>query len=303
VVAVVDNASSDGSPDRIESEFPDVQLIRNRENVGFARANNQMLRRFATDYFLLLNPDAMLVAGAVERMLEFMDRHPYAGACSPDIIGEDGAAQWFPTRFPTLWSEIAYCATFLLPPLSWILSPWRRRRLERARRKLNGNGRRATGVDVLSGACLMIRRDVIETVGTLEESFFLFSEEADFCRRMRLAGWDRYWISGARVVHLVGQSRAQLAAADDSIHFYRSRIRLFTLHHGRLQGWLVRHLYRFSFFWSSLFAAATGLTRRSRGASARGMISHYQALARELSGNGSAWARREPVQESECRNS
>jgi len=281
-VVVVDNASRDGSPDRIALEFPDVRLIRNRENIGFARANNQMLRQLTADYFLLLNPDAVLMPGALERMVEFMDAHPRAGACSPLVVDESGGDQWVPTRFPTVWGELCYCATFLLAPLSWVLCRWRAYGRERVWRSVCGDGRQGIRVDVLNGACLLVRRQALVQIGPLEERFFLFSEEADWCRRMQLAGWGRYWIPSATVVHLVGRSRAHLPEASGAVHFYRSRVLLFAIHRGRLQAEIVHSLYRLSWRWNILVGMVGGMVRPGRRA-ADERIAHYRTLASELS--------------------
>jgi N-acetylglucosaminyl-diphospho-decaprenol L-rhamnosyltransferase len=285
-IVVVDNASNDGSPDRIGREFPGVRVMRNNENVGFARANNQILREVAADYVLLLNPDAIITPGSVERMVAFMDATPRAGACSPLIVGEDGRPQWTPTRFPTLWGEVAYCATFLLPPVSWALRRWREWKRGRAWRSLAHDGERGVRVDVLNGACLLARRSTVEEVGLLEERFFLFSEEADWCRRMARAGWERYWVPRARVVHLVGRSRAQLPDAGGGVHFYRSRVTLFAIHRGPYQAGLVRALYRISFWWNALLAAVGASLRPWRRSDWRRRVGYYLGLASELGSKG-----------------
>lgn len=281
-IVVVDNASSDGSPDRIGDEFPGARVIRNSENVGFARANNQILREVAADYVLLLNPDAVITPGSVERMVAFMEGHSRAGACSPLIVGEDGRPQWTPTRFPTVWGEVAYCATFLLPPLSWALRRWRGWKRGREWRSLANDGERGVRVDVLNGACLLARRTTLEEVGLLEERFFLFSEEADWCRRMDRAGWERYWVPRARVVHLVGKSRAQLPGGGGAVHFYRSRVTLFAIHRGPFQATLVRALYRLSFWWNALLAAAGTSLRPWRRSDSRRRVGYYLGLAAGL---------------------
>ncbi len=182
---VVDNASSDGSAAMVRERFPWVHLIENRENVGFARANNQAIRQSSDKYVLLLNSDAMLTPGAAQAMVAFMESHPSAGICSVRITFPDGRPQFCYGNFPSLWNEFKS----LFGMHRWDLSVWDR---------LNEPMR----VDWVSGACLMARHDVLDEIGCLDETIFMFGEEVDLCFRAHQANWETYIVPAPPVIHV-----------------------------------------------------------------------------------------------------
>ena len=214
-VIVVDNASTDGSADMVAAEFPEARLIRNAENVGFPRGNNVGIAASAGRYVLLLNSDTMVPAGALARLVAFMDAHPQAGACSPRLLQLDGTPQ--PYAFG--------CD----PTLGYLL----RRGFSRLlfRRPLHDWGVAETiEVDWVSGACLLIRREAIDQVGGLDEAMFMYFEDNDWCRRMRLAGWQVYYVPTVAITHIGGaglkQNPAARAAYYHSLaHFYAKHYR------------------------------------------------------------------------------
>ncbi len=192
---VVDNASNDGSVEMVRRDFPDVQLIANDTNTGFAYPNNQGLAISAGRYVLLLNSDTMVQPHALERLVAFMDDHPGAGACGPMLRYPDGRLQPSSFNFHSPWR--AFCDFSGLGTLF-------------PRSRLFGNQQRAfdhqrTGkVEAPMGAALLVRREVVETVGGLDERFRIHSNEIDWCYRMQRAGWDRYFVAEAEVVHHLG---------------------------------------------------------------------------------------------------
>lgn len=200
-IIVVDNASDDCSASMIEAEHPDVILLKNSCNLGFAKANNQAMSVCSGRYVLLLNSDTVIREGAIDGMVEFMENTPRAGACGPKLLYADGTWQTSYGTFPSIYTDFVNQIRFNFYPFSKAL-PNRPASVDRYLGK-----RGVIPVDSLSGACMMVRREVVKQIGGLEERFFLFSEEFDWCLRMMKAGWERYYVPNVEVVHLVGQSR------------------------------------------------------------------------------------------------
>jgi GT2 family glycosyltransferase len=256
---VVDNASDDGSPVMVRQRFPWVQLIENRENVGFARANNQVLRRGAGRYLLLLNPDTLVLPGSLQAMVAFLDAHPAVGVLGCQLLNADGSSQWSYADFPTLWS-------------AWLGTDFRRH----ARPCAEGE---ALAVDAISGACLMVRREVVQEVGEMDEAFILHAEEVDWCYRIQGAGWLVCHLPQVEIVHLLGQSR-RLRSWHSYLHIHRSRLLFFRKHRGLRQTQVLRGGYLVV----SLAKAVSNLVRISLGGGtgARAKLSQNLRLGRWL---------------------
>lgn len=219
-VIVVDNGSSDGSALMVRDRFPTVRLIENAHNPGFAAANNQAIRLSNGRYVLLLNPDTEVRPGAIEKLIRFMDENPLAGAAGPRLLNPDGTLQRSCYPAPGLAREI-----------------WRLFHLDRLRPYGEYDVRgwdqsRSRGVDVVQGACLIVRRAALEQVGLLDEQFFIYSEEVDLCERLRRSGWTIHWAPQADVVHYGGQSTNQVAAVM-FLQLYRAKVQYFRKHHGK----------------------------------------------------------------------
>jgi N-acetylglucosaminyl-diphospho-decaprenol L-rhamnosyltransferase len=192
---VVDHGSTDGTQERIRERFPDVALVE-QANLGLGAGWNRGMRAASGRYFLFLNSDAWLVGDAAARLVAFMDQHPEAGYVGPRLSNPDGTLQRSARGFPTLW-RLATEYLFL-------------RKLAPRTRALNafyaGGFRhdRVYEAEFLMGACMLVRREAVEQVGRLDERFFLFSEETDWCYRFRQAGWKVLFYPGAEVVHVGG---------------------------------------------------------------------------------------------------
>jgi GT2 family glycosyltransferase len=194
-VLVVDNASEDGSGDMVEADFPYVHLIRNRENRGFAAANNQALTLARGRYVLLLNSDALLRAGTVDRMVAFMDAQPTVGVVGGQLFNPDGSFQSSYFDFPDWSSEL-----LLLTGVSrWALGP-------RYPSYPEQKSREERRVDWVSGALFMVRCQAISEVGALDEDYFMYSEEMDWCLRMQRRGWEVAYLPQAQAVHISAAS-------------------------------------------------------------------------------------------------
>jgi GT2 family glycosyltransferase len=197
-VIVVDNASADGSVEMIAREFPRVRLVANPDNRGFAAANNQGFTLALGRYVLLLNSDTEVLDGAIDRTVAFADLHPEAGVVGCRAVYGDGSPQSTAFRFLRL-GEVA--ANALVPKRLMTRSRW----LGRARYVGVDLGR-VQSVEAVAGCFMLVRREVIERVGPLDEAFFMYGEEAEWCYRIRKAGWQIYYFPGATIVHLEGAS-------------------------------------------------------------------------------------------------
>lgn len=229
-VILVDNASTDGSMAGLASAYPGVDVTQNAKNVGFARAANQGLRAAKGEFVLVLNPDVVLSPSAMPWLLDFMATHPEAAVAGPRLLEPDGTVQGSARRDPSAWTALfgrSAPLTRLFPG-----NPLSRREMP----ALSVEGIAPVPVDWLSGACLFVRRTAWNQVGPLDERFFLFWEDADWCLRCRRAGWSVYYVPAARGTHFVGISRAgrRLGSVLDfhvsAYRYYRKHRRPSALH-------------------------------------------------------------------------
>jgi hypothetical protein len=196
-VIVVDNGSTDGTLELVREKFPEARLLE-QENRGFGAGNNAGMRAASGRYFLLLNPDAWLTDGALDRLVAFADEHPEAAIVGPRLLNPDGSLQRSVRGFPSPW-RIATEYFFLrkLAPRSHALNALFAEQFD------HESVREA---EYLFGACLLVRREAVDSVGGFDEDFFLMSEEVDWCYRFRQAGWNVLFYPGAEVFHVVGAS-------------------------------------------------------------------------------------------------
>jgi len=241
-VWVVDNGSTDGSPEMVARAFPAVRLITSEENLGFAAGNNRALRAILTHhashftrYVWLLNPDTEVQAGATATLVSALDADSRAGVAGAKLLYPDGSLQQSAFRFPGLL-QLAF-DLFNLPARFYETS-------------LNGRyprrlyeGQAPFPVDHPLGAAMMVRAETIAEVGLLDEGFWMYCEEIDWCWRIRQAGWQVCCVPAALVVHHGGRSTGQMRVASFTA-LWRSRLRLYDKHYApskrRLARWLVR---------------------------------------------------------------
>ena len=202
-VILVDNASTDGSLELVQERYPQVAVIANQVNRGFAAGNNQGMARARGRYILLLNPDTELPPDALTRFLAYMDAHPQTGVAGPRLQGPSGKIQGGAAGHDPSLSTIFNFATFL-----YRLSPQRFRGLWLARSLYEDA--RPIQVDWVSGACMFLRREAIEAAGVMNERYFMYSEDVELCRRVRAAGWGVVCLPEIRVTHHIGGSSRQL---------------------------------------------------------------------------------------------
>ncbi|MCU0610878.1 MAG: glycosyltransferase family 2 protein [Candidatus Eisenbacteria bacterium] len=231
---VVDNASGDDTAGMVAREFPGVILVRSGENLGFARGANLGMRRARGEHLLLLNPDCVLPAGAVEGLVRFMDDHPRAGAVSPMLLTPEGLPQISYARFPRLVPHLLG-----LSPLGWFVP---------GRFKDTGFGgvppareeKTHREVDAPAGSCLLVRRAAYESTGGMDERFFTYYEDIDWAYRMAQDGWLRFYVPSVRVTHDMGATWRTLPDGLQLARSYEGKYLYFTARCGRLGGPLVR---------------------------------------------------------------
>jgi hypothetical protein len=215
---VVDNGSTDGSPDMIRAEFPNVHLLANESNQGFARAVNRALKQAHGRLYLLLNSDTRVLPETLPRMVTFLDGEERTAVCGAQLIYEDGRLQNSVGNFPTLATEC------LNKSLLRLLFP----------RRFPGKESpdlQPREVESVIGASMMVKSEAVREIGFLDEEFFFFLEETDWCRRFRERGWKIYLFPGARVIHLQGKT-AEKVYSRARIEYYRSRYTYFRKYYG-----------------------------------------------------------------------
>lgn len=237
-IIVVDNASSDGSLEMVRDNFPRVEWIANPDNRGFARANNQGLERAQGKYLLLLNPDTEIRDDSVDaltRMVEFMDAHPRAGVCGPSLFYPDGTRQHSAFRFPSL-AQI-YMDLF---PVNWRL---RESRLNGRYPFAEYEKGRPFQIDHPLGAALMVRRETAGQVGVLDEDYFIYAEEVDWCMRIKRAGWEIWCVPAAKIVHHEARSTRQFRDTM-FVELWKARFTLFRKQYSHVWNDAARALVR-----------------------------------------------------------
>jgi len=212
-IIIVDNHSIDGSPQMIAKNFPSVKLIKNKHNLGFAKGNNQGIKKANGDFIMLLNSDTIVPKGAVQKLATFLKDNPSVGAVSPLLYFPSGKIQTdYYMRFPNIFQIFGYHNPFLRPIIlktffkRLILSPLKKKK--------------AFPVDQLPGAALMVKREVFEKVGLLDEKFKFLYEDVDWCWRAKKSGYQLMVLPEVKITHLGGASWKQKMNLQ-SLSFYK----------------------------------------------------------------------------------
>jgi GT2 family glycosyltransferase len=222
-VVVIDHDSVPANADLLHQRFPSAQLHRVAGNDGFAAGVNRGAKATSSRYLLLLNPDCVLEAESCCRLTAWLDAHPDVGAVGPRIRNADGSVQPSARRFPDLTTAFAGRSSWLTRVLPG--NPMSRHNLPGRDLSM----KTPMDVDWVSGACMCVRRDAFDAVGGLDEGFFLYWEDADFCRRLKHAGWRTMFVPSAGAVHVGGRSSRHAAVASLEA-FHRSAYRLYRKH-------------------------------------------------------------------------
>jgi GT2 family glycosyltransferase len=219
---VVDNASVDGSAEAVESAFPSVLVLRNRTNLGFAKANNLAIRKARGRFLLLVNSDVVLKKNCIDRLFTYMEENPKAGLLGPQIVSADGSVQRSCMTFPSLWNSfsraLALDRLFSSSPLfgEHLLTYWSHSNTQT--------------VDVINGCFWVVRKEALNTVGLLDEKFFIYGEDIDWCKRFHQAGWDVVFVSDAQALHYGGMSSSN-APLRFFLEQWRTNFQYWAKHH------------------------------------------------------------------------
>jgi len=218
-IIVVDNASSDGTPELVRERFPHAHLIINSDNLGYTRACNLGLQRASGRLVLILNPDTRLQPGSLGLMIDYLGDHPGVGVLGPQLLNPDGSIQPSCRRFPSyrlmLWEFTGLSRLFPEHP---VFGAWRMGDFDH---------RETRPVDQPMGACLLLRREALDRVGLMDERFEMFFNDVDLCRRLTAAGWKIVFFPLARVVHDAGSHvrrvryRMILTSHKDCLRYFR----------------------------------------------------------------------------------
>jgi len=243
-VIIVDNNSTDGSVEMLKKEFPGVNLIENKENAGFAKANNQALKRSRGKFFLLLNSDTKVLSRSIEEMVEFMQLHPEVGVVGCEQIRPDGSVQPTINVALNMWTNLwliflrlfqvkrlvanSRGVSFMVNCLKGILGKTVNSYLNHYLDK-----REPYEVDWVSGVCLLARRKAVNEVGLLDENFFMYSEDVDWCLRMKQKGWKIYFLPKNKIIHYIRQSSRKGQFDNLSPQRFKSIFYFFKKHYGR----------------------------------------------------------------------
>lgn len=264
---VVDNASTDGSALTVARRFPSVRLIANGGNRGFAAACNQGVARAAGEFVLLLNSDAALAPGALGRLLEVLRTRTEVGVVGGQLLDGEGRPLRSCGRIPTVGAFVAEILGIDRVPVLRRLAPMvasRPRRRERAR-----------AVGYVSGAFLAFRRELLEAVGALDERFFLYFEETDFCLRVRRDAGRLVWFEPAARARHEGQASAGQIKAEAEEHYARSAYAFVRKHHGAAAAWRLSVVFR---LWLAAQLAVHALRAAAGDEGARAALARKRRL-------------------------
>ncbi len=267
-VIVVDSASVDGTQEMVVAEFPWVMLLAQTENVGFPRGNNIGIRQARGHKLLLLNPDTIVKGDALHQMVDYLEEHASVGALGPRLSYPDGTIQSSKRRFPTVLTAFFES--------TW-LEPWTPGGMLERYRAQDVADDEIADVDWVMGAALMVRHSVVEQVGLMDEDYFMYSEELDWCRRIKDAGWRVVYFPRAEIVHFEGKSSEQ-AVTERHINFQRAKLRYFRKYHGRLVCSALRAYLLLSYATQLLLESAKGLVGHKRALRKQRVLSYWEVL-------------------------
>ncbi|MEW6089015.1 MAG: glycosyltransferase family 2 protein [bacterium] len=240
-VIVVDNDSKDGSPRMVGKDFPEIKLIKNKENMGFSKANNQAIEICRGDYVLILNPDIIIKKNAIENMLEFLNVNNDAGAAGAKFLNPDGSVQkaGYYRRSPSIIQILLFYTILnrIFRHFPGICSRYWE----------NDDMDNRHEVDQIPGACVLVKREVLEKTGGFDEDYFIWYEDVDWCFRIKRAGWKLYYCHDAEMVHYGGQSFINVNSGEKIILFYAGLLKYFQKNHSKTDYFLARSIITVNF--------------------------------------------------------
>lgn len=199
-ILLVDNASTDGSAEMIESRYPEVKLTKSAENLGFSKGNNVAIRQAQGRYIALVNPDVIVFPGCLDALADFLDQNPKVGNVGPRVFNPDMTMQSTCRRFPTLWNN--FCSALGLA------TKFKKSKFFAGEHMFYFPHDRTLAVDIIVGCFSFIRREAFDDVGLLDENLFMYGDDVDWCRRARNKGWQVVFYPGAQAIHDRGKTTA-----------------------------------------------------------------------------------------------
>lgn len=238
-ITVVDNGSHDGAAEMLQEDFPFVQLIRNEENLGYTRPMNQALQASQGRFLLQLNPDTVILPGALETLVRFLECNPEVGICGPKVLNQDGSLQKPCRRGESRpWAVISYfTGLHALFPKSKLFGGYLMNYMDEDQTHEVGG---------VSGSCMLIRREVIDQIGYLDERFFAYQEDADYCFQATKAGWKIYYVPASRIIHYGGRGGSRVEPYRSIIEWHISYWRHYRKNFAR------DYFFGFNWFYYSL---------------------------------------------------
>jgi GT2 family glycosyltransferase len=251
-VIVVDNASTNDTVNTVKTDFPEVIVIANSKNRGFAAANNQGIKQSRGEYLLLLNPDTIVHPKSLNVLINFMDDNENVGACGPKLLNTNGSAQDSVRCFPSFGGALHRHTAFKLLGIfkgayrKWVMKDF--------------NYDKQTEVDQVMGAALMTRKSIIEQTGPMDEKFFMYYEEVDFCYRIKQAGWRIVFVPEAEIIHLGGRSAGQIPVGK-RIMAMTSLIKFFKKHRGKFSTGIFACIFKPALVANDLINITAGIVK------------------------------------------
>ncbi|MGB7338146.1 MAG: glycosyltransferase family 2 protein [Phototrophicaceae bacterium] len=258
-IIVVDSASQDNTVAYLESNYPQVKLMAQTDNIGFTRGNNLGFEAASGRYLLLLNPDTEIIEDAIPQMMTYLDNHADVGIVGPHTLNTDGTTQ-------------SSRRHFLTKTLAFFESTWLQRFAPKSLIShfyiSDQPDNAILDVDWMQGSALMVRHSIYDQVGGLDTDFVMFFEEQDWCKRIKMAGWRAIYLGTAQIIHHGGKSTDQIGA-QKHIWFQESKLRYFKKHHGSVFATILR-LFLLSNYWLQLTIEAI-----------KGIIGHKRDLRKQ----------------------
>lgn len=280
-VLVIDSASADSSVTLLQNDYPWVHLFACSENIGFVKGNNLGLSHARGRYLFLLNPDTKILDDAIPCLAHQLESDHTIGAVGPHTLNGDGTHQSTRRRFPTLITGI-FESTWFEPYAPPILIQ---------RYKVQDQPDNAVyDVDWVQGSALMVRREVYENIGGLDERYIMYTEEMDWCKRLKLMNWRVVYVGTAKIIHYGGQSSSQVKARA-MIHFQHSKLRYFQKYHGKESALVLRFILVINYSWQWIVEGTKWLMGHKRSLRQE-RLAAYQRVLRSLTYAGESVIRK-----------
>ena len=256
-IIVVDNASVDGSTTLVKEKYPQVKIISNKQNFGFAKAVNQGITSSVGKHIMLLNNDVVVNGKAVETMLEMLENNDKVGAIGPKLLNADGTIQYQCRRgFPTPFNAFCYFSGLSrIFPKSEVIGSYLKSHLD---------DKETIEVDSLCGAAMIVRREIIEDVGLMDEGYFMYGDDIDLCYRIKQAGWKIFYLPHAEMIHYGGKGGSRKQSYRNIFEFHRAMAVFYSKHYSHKHLFLLNWIIYIGIWVKCVIALVQNLFRREK---------------------------------------